>query len=297
MRIYVMTDLEGVAGVLNFEDWCTPDSRYYELAKELLTREVNAAVSGFYEGGATQVTVSDGHGHGGIHPVLLDPRVELIRGWPTGFPFLLDEGVDESHSYDARLYGVHRYDGLAWVGQHAMAGTPYAHLAHTQSFRTLDLSVNGVSIGEMGQLAMCASELGVRSIFLSGDRAACQEARALVPGIETVAVKRGTTPGRGDELDAAQYARRNLGAVHIHPERARSAIREGARRAVRRMAAEGWGLIDLRAPFERVARFRADGDQPPTVAHETHPSSVIALLNAPFDRRPTRHSDQEVVYV
>jgi len=287
MRIYIMTDLEGVAGVLNFEDWCTPDSRYYELAKELLTREVNAAVSGFYEGGATQVTVSDGHGHGGIRPVLLDPRVELIRGWPTGFPFLLDEGAEEGRPYDA-----HPYDGVAWVGQHAMAGTPYAHIAHTQSFRYLDLSVNGVSIGEMGQLALCASELGVRSIFLSGDRAACEEARALVPGIETVAVKRGTTPGRGDELDAAQYARRNLGAVHVHPERARAAIREGARRAVRRMATAGWGLIDLRAPFERVARFRADGDQPPAVARESHPRSVIALMNMPFDRQPLADEGQ-----
>jgi D-amino peptidase len=176
-----------------------------------------------------------------------------------------------------------------------MAGTPYAHLAHTQSFRYLDLSVNGVSIGEMGQLAMCASELGVRSIFLSGDRAACQEARALVPGIETVAVKRGTTPGRGDELDAAHYARRNLGAVHMHPERARAAIREGARRAVRRMATEGWGLIDLQAPFERVARFRADADQPPTVSRETHSRSVIALMNTPFDRQPIADRGEEEV--
>src|SRR5512141_741085 len=157
MHIYLMTDLEGVAGVLNFVDWCTPESRYYELAKELLTREVNAAVEGFLAGGAAGVLVVDGHGAGAINPVLLDPRAELMRGFAMGWPFLLDDG----------------YDAVAWVGQHAKAGTEYAHIAHTQWFNYLDLSVNGVSIGEFGQFAMCASELGIPAIFLSGDRAGC----------------------------------------------------------------------------------------------------------------------------
>ena len=51
MNIYIMTDLEGVAGVLDYDNWCTPESRYYETAKELLTLEVNAAIEGFFEGG------------------------------------------------------------------------------------------------------------------------------------------------------------------------------------------------------------------------------------------------------
>ena len=181
MRIYLMTDLEGVAGVVNHDDWCMATSRYYEMAKELLTREVNAAVEGFFAGGATEIVVADGHGAGGINPLLLDPRVEYMRGWPEGWPLLLDKS----------------YDAVAWVGQHAKAGTPYAHIAHTQWFNYLDLSINGVSIGEFGQFAMCASELGIPAVFLSGDRAATLEARALFPDIETAEVKRGTTPGTG----------------------------------------------------------------------------------------------------
>ena len=86
MKLYLMTDLEGVAGVMNFEDWCTPGTRYYELAKEFLTLEVNAAVEGFFEGGAAEITVADGHGPGAISPKVLDRRVELMRGWPTGWP-------------------------------------------------------------------------------------------------------------------------------------------------------------------------------------------------------------------
>jgi len=90
MKIYIMTDLEGVAGVLDSENWCSPEGRYYELAKELLTLEVNAAVRGFIRGGATEIVVADGHGPGGIHPVLLDSRAMLMRGWPEGFPLGLD---------------------------------------------------------------------------------------------------------------------------------------------------------------------------------------------------------------
>ena len=270
MKIYIMTDMEGVASLTNFTDWCAPQGRYYELGKELLTREVNAAIQGFMAGGATEIVVADGHGHGGINGLLLDPRARLMRGWPTGWPLLLDE----------------EYDAVAWVGQHAKAGTPYAHLAHTQSFKYLDLSVNGVSIGEFGQMALCASELGIPCIFLSGDRAASDEARALVAGIEAVEVKRGTTPGRGDDLPAEAYGQRNLSAIHLHPEQARAAIRAGAERALRRLQESAYGLVDLTPPLERVARFRSDGQKPPTLSVERHPNSVIALLNMPFDPKP-----------
>ena len=272
MKIYLMTDLEGVAGVLNFEEWTGPGKPYYELAKEFLTLEVNAAIDGFFEGGAKEILVVDGHGPGGINIKLLDPRVDYLRGWGEGpWPFMLDE----------------TFDAVAWVGQHAKSGTEYAHLAHTQSTAYLDLSINGISIGELGQLAMCASELGVRSIFASGDEALTKEAKALIPGIETVAVKRGIRPGTGDELTREEYARFTSSAIHVHPVRARQLIREGALRAIQRAKKEEFGIIPLNPPFERVAKFRASKDNPrKTISRETHPTSVIALMNMPFNPQP-----------
>ncbi|MBM4049489.1 MAG: hypothetical protein FJ279_30710 [Planctomycetes bacterium] len=275
MKVYLMTDLEGVAGVLNFEDWCTPQSRYYEMAKEFLTEEVNAAVAGFYAAGATSVLVADGHGYGALNPKLLDPRAELLRGWATSWPLGLEEG----------------YDLIAWVGQHAKARTPCAHLAHTQGFNYLDLSINGVSIGEFGQLAMCASELGIRAVFASGDKAFSEEARALVTGIEAVAVKRGNRPGTGDECGAETYGKRNLGAIHLQPELARARIREGAERAVRRARTESFGLIPLKAPFERAALFRGKDGSGRTISRESHPTSVIALMGMPFKPVPLAPDD------
>src|SRR5439155_16921101 len=141
---------------------------------------------------------------------------------------------------------------LAYVGQHAKAGTQFGHMTPTQGFSYLDLSINGFSIGEFGQMVMCASELGVRTIFGSSDEAFTKEAQALVPGIETVAVKWGVKPGTGDELNTEQYARYTASARHLSPTRARRLIREGALRAIRRAGTEEFGLLPLAPPFERV---------------------------------------------
>lgn len=270
MRIYLMTDLEGAACVMNFEDWCEPRSRYYEMAREFLTLEVNAAVEGFFAGGATEVVVADGHGCGAVSPLLLDARAELERGWPEGWVF--------------KTRG--QYDAVAWVGQHAKAGSELAHLAHTEWFDHLDMSVNGVSIGEFGELALSASEFGVPAIFGTGDLAFTREAQALLPGIETVAVKRGTTPGHGDECTTAEYARRNTSAIHLQPVEARRRIRAGAERAVRRITRERFGLLELTAPFERVVRFRPDGELPARISRQSHPTSVSALISMKYDPKP-----------
>ncbi|MEW6357390.1 MAG: M55 family metallopeptidase [Planctomycetota bacterium] len=275
-RIYIMTDLEGVAGVLNFDDWCQPGSPYYDLAKEFLTNEVNAAVDGFVQGGAKEIVVADGHGHGAINPDLLDPRADLMRGWSRGYPFGLDE----------------TWDAAAWIGQHAKSRTEFAHIAHTGSMAVLDMSVNGVSVGEFGGLAMCASQLGIRVILAAGDLAFTKEAEALTPGVETVAVKRGTSPGRGDDLDAEAYRKKNAPAIHKQPKRACEMIREGAVRAMARARQEDFGIIPLKPPYKRVAVFRQTADQPRTYAIETHPNDVIALKAMPYKRQPVEDEKQ-----
>jgi D-amino peptidase len=272
MKIYLMTDLECVAGVVNFPEWAYFGAPYYERAKTLLTQEVNAAVEGFFEGGATEILVADGHGPGGINIELLDPRVEYLRGWESGpFPLCLDR----SFAY------------IAWVGQHAKAGTEYGHLAHTQGLDYLDLSINGLSIGEFGQMALCASELGVRAIFGSGDAAFTREAQAFVPGMETVAVVWGVRSGTGDELTQEEYETFTAPARHLHPQRARARIREGARRAVERAQTETFGIVALQPPFEKVTKRRATKERAyKTIAKVSHPSSVIAVMNLQGEMQP-----------
>ncbi len=274
MKIYIMTDMEGVAGILDHDNWCQPPERgypgrYYDLGREFLTGEVNAAIEGLWQGGAEEIIVADGHGAGGINPALLDRRAKLMRGWPRGYPLELDN----------------TFDAVCFVGQHAKAGTPWAHLAHTQWFNYIDQTINGISIGEFGQFALCASELGVPAIFASGDEAFTQEAQNLTPGIITVAVKRGLTPDDGGNLDTDAYMHHNLAAIHLHHEVACQAIRDRAMAALARLKENrsNYSLVRLDPPYERVTIFRPDKvGQPKRIDRVTHPTSISALLNIPF---------------
>jgi D-aminopeptidase len=178
------------------------------------------------------------------------------------------------------------------VGQHAKARSELAHIAHTQSFGYLDFSINRVSVGEFGEMVFCASQLGIPTIFGAGDLAFTKEAQALVPGIETVSVKRGNRPGRGDECSADAYGKRNLGAIHKSPRRVRELIREGAARAVQRAKTESFGLIEVKPPFERVAIFRHTETSPRLYCRETHPTDVCELLNLPYDRKRVESEEQ-----
>ncbi|WP_135547950.1 M55 family metallopeptidase [Paenibacillus cymbidii] len=266
MKVYMMTDLEGVCGVLGFDQWAVPEGRYYDEAKRLLTLEVNAAIEGFCAAGATEIDVIDGHGHGGINQLLLDRRAGYLRGpWPGPYPLMMDES----------------YDVMAFVGQHAKAGTPCAHMAHTGMFSVLDYEVNGLSVGEYGLYTMCGETMGIRTIFGSGDEAFAQEAQALTPGVETVSVKRGINPGSGDECSAEGYRQKNNGARHMHPERARELIRAGAEQALRRFAEapETFAAIGMRPPYRKVVKYRSVGANPAYTLIRENERCLIELLN------------------
>ena len=58
MKVYIMCDIEGVAGVVDFKLQCMTEGRYYDQATRMATLELNALV----EGGATEVYAWPGHG-------------------------------------------------------------------------------------------------------------------------------------------------------------------------------------------------------------------------------------------
>ncbi|MCK9266866.1 M55 family metallopeptidase [bacterium] len=272
MKIFIMTDIEGVAGVITYQGWANGDSRHFQDSRKLLAKEINAAVEGFFHAGATEIVVVDGHGgngYGGVDFLSLDKRVKFQRGWPKG-PYPL--GLDKT------------FDAVAVIGQHAKAGTEFSHIAHTQSFRILDLSINGVSIGEFGQITLCAGELNIPVIFGSGDKAFCKEAEELVSGIKTVAVKEGILAGKGDECTPEEYGARNNAAIHLHPEVAREEIRKGAEEALNRYKKEKFGIVKLTPPYELVYVYRAENMRPSYKVVKNHPDSIIGALNRIYEK-------------
>ena len=201
MRIYIMTDLEGISGIV---ESCYMDvkSEYYRSARQLLMGDVNAAIAGCFDGGATEVVVKDGHFRGNNFIMdQLDPRAvtDKVKDPWTG---ILDR------SFDATMF----------VGTHAMAGTLNAFLDHTMCPDTWhEYSINGKPLGEIGMWATMAGHFKLPLVYTCGDAAACREAAKLIPGIVTTAVKTGQ--GRNN-------------AMGPHPSDAQDAIRRDAARAV-----------------------------------------------------------------
>lgn len=199
-------NLEGVAGVIDHKRQCRFDGEYYQQARRLATLELNALVKGALAGGAAQIVAWDGHGRfpGGLDIELLHPECKMVMG--TGESGR--EGLDGS------------FDAVFQLGLHAMAGTASGVLAHSFMMHLKRVWLNGFEIGEIGEIGMnclTASEHGVRCVFLAGDLAATQEAKRLVPEMETVAVKFGLGP---------------TGCMSLAPEKAWALIEEGARRAM-----------------------------------------------------------------
>jgi D-amino peptidase len=212
MKIWVMCDLEGVAGLSSFEREVQSDSPYYELAKRLATQELNALVEGALAGGATEIVAIDGHGCGGLDMENLHPELKLGMRWAIEFPWGLDD------SWDAGMLFAH----------HAMEGTPNAILRHSWSHTAYGgVWLNDEPLGEIGTGIRLAGHFGFPVVFITGDRAAVREAQALVPEMEGAVVKEKLPTGIG---------------VSLSPTKSREVIRAGTERAM--------GLVSAIPPLE-----------------------------------------------
>ena len=178
MDVYVVVDMEGISGIVNQQQVSLGESEFQE-GRVLLAGDVNAAVAGAFDAGATRVVASDFHDSQRNFPIeQMDPRAEYEVPVGNILPALNGE-----------------FAALVVVGMHAKSGTPRAFLEHTVDPDWHRYTIDQVEHGEFAMLAFAAAALGVPCVFVSGDQAAIDEARQVVPGIEGVAVKEGLARG------------------------------------------------------------------------------------------------------
>lgn len=221
MKFYILTDLEGVAGVSRWDQTREVSNVSKLPAMKLLTEEVNAAIKGILKAfPKAEIDVFDGHGPIGMDTTTLHERARLWLGTGAG-PW---NGLDKT------------YDAVLFVGQHAMASVEGAPLNHTYSSRHIaSFELNGKLIGEFGCRTALAASIGVKTIFLSGDDKAAIEAETFVPGIETVTTKWGTQ---------IQWA------LHRNPIESRKLIAKGTFNACKRI--RKIPLVKIDPPYELI---------------------------------------------
>jgi len=223
MKVYISADIEGICGVVD-TDHVKRDGKDYSIARTLMVREVNAAVQGAFEGGASEVVVNDSHGSMiNLITEELDKRVTIISGSPK--PLAMVEGLEGC-------------DCAFFVGYHSRAGTIDAVLDHTYHGRVVyNIQVNNTEMGEFGVNAALAGHFNIPVILVTGDKKITDEALRLLTTVEVVPTKEGI--GR-------------FAAKSRHPSRVREEIKKKARKAVE--------TIDRFQPFIMEPPLRLEMD-------------------------------------
>lgn len=203
MKIFVSSDMEGTAGVVDW-DQCIGDGPEAAAGRQLLLDEVNAAIDGALAGGATEIVVNDSHATmRNLPPQALAGQASYISG--SHKPLYMMQGLDDS------------FGAVLFVSYHGSVGAP-AGLSHTYNPRAVaEVKLNGTVTGEAGINALVAAHHGVPVVLVTGDRSGCEETAALLPGIHTAIVKEPVS---------------RLAAHSLHPSRACALIREVAEKAV-----------------------------------------------------------------
>ena len=197
-RVFMITDAEGVAGVCRQEQ---TDAKDPEM-RQLLTGEINAAVEGLLDGGASEVLVWDGHdGSQTLSTLTIDPRAKLITG-NLGSTMLMERG----------------FAAVVFVGQHARANSRGGVMAHSYSSLGIqNILMNEKPVGELETRTALAGWFNTPVILLTGDQVAAEQMRAIVPETQTAVVKEG--------LD-------NYSCISLSAQAARDLIRGRAKAAM-----------------------------------------------------------------
>lgn len=195
MKILIAADMEGITGVVHWNQ-VMPGNADYPRFRKLMTEDINAAIRGAFAGGATSVTVTDGHNDGrNILIEELDPRASLTSGSPA--PLSMVNSVDD---------GVH---GVMYVGYHARMGAINGILDHTWSDeRVSGLWINERAFGEAGLNGAVCGHFDVPVIMASGDQTLCAEVKEFFGNeIETAQVKKAVSRMSAECLPPAQSAK------------------------------------------------------------------------------------------
>ncbi len=222
MKVYISSDMEGTAGVVDWSQ-CLPPQPEYEHYRGLLQAEVNASIEGAMSAGATTFLVNDSHSSmQNLRPDGLLGRARYLSGRHK--PMYMMEGLDPS------------YDAVFFVSYHGSMASEASALSHTYNPRAIGrVLLNGVEVGESGINALVALGHGVPVVLVTGDDTTAEEAERVCPGIRSAVVKTSVTRFAADSL---------------HPAQACDLIRERAAEAITGLGSARPPAIDLPATLE-----------------------------------------------
>ncbi|WP_111719042.1 M55 family metallopeptidase [Homoserinimonas sp. OAct 916] len=221
MKVWISFDMEGVAGIVDWEQ-CRPGSgEAYTLGCALLQDEVNAAIEGAIAGGATEVVLNDSHSRmANLDPRKIAGNAQYISGRHK--PYYMMQGLDGS------------FDAIFFLGYHGSISGKTSAMSHTYNPEVFSgAKVNGRYVGESGINALVAEHYGVPIALVTGDSVTADETRPFAEGAVNVTTKESIS---------------RFSAKNLHPTESCDLIRAGAEEAMRKVAAGKMPLPGLASP-------------------------------------------------
>jgi D-amino peptidase len=171
----ISADMEGATGVTWASD-VDPGTEQWQRFRRMFTGDVNACVTGLFNGGATDVLVNEAHAsQRNLLLEDLDVRARMLTGRHK--PLSMMQGIDSG------------FDGVVFLGYHAGAGFDGV-LSHTYLANSITgVWLDGAPASEGRLNAALAAEYGVPVIAFTGDDRACADAAEYAAQSHRVAVK------------------------------------------------------------------------------------------------------------
>lgn len=217
MKVFISSDMEGTAGVVDW-DQCIAGGARYEHYTDLLTAEINAAIEGAAAAGATEFLVNDSHSKmTNLRPDALAHRASYLSGRYK--PRYMMQGLDTS--FDAVFF-------VSYHGSMSSRGSTLSHTYYPAAFA--QVTINGQVAGESGINALVAAALEVPVVLVTGDATTAKETTRFCPGVHVAVVKRSIT---------------RFAAESLHPAAACDLIRDQAKAAIENLGSAAPPRFDL----------------------------------------------------
>lgn len=181
--ILLLTDMEGVSGLIDRRLINAGSLFWREYGRYLLTDDVNAVAAACYANGYKTIYLSEAHYFG------MNTVQESLLPFITVLPSCSAQTNFKSADIWDEIYEEKNIIGAIMVGCHAMEGTN-GYLPHSWDGSVFkNIKINGNAYGEIGTVAGLLGYYDIPLLAVIGDYEAAQEARNCVPGIKAISVK------------------------------------------------------------------------------------------------------------
>ena len=178
MKIFISADIEGIAGIVHWDEATRWKPDYPPFCDELMN-EIKAACEGANQAGTKEILINDGHGVGrNLNFSNLPDNVKIIRSY-NGHPFCMMQEIDNS------------FDAVLMIGYHSYGSSDQNPLSHTLDDNIAYIKINGEYASEFLVNAYTASFVNVPVVFVSGDIGLCEHVNKINPNIKTVGLNKG----------------------------------------------------------------------------------------------------------